>query len=262
MYSPLSSTASALTPENVPTPPAAAQAPRAAAVDTDTPLPPSTSGQTSRPETTMGCTTLIDRTPSMRCRRSGRGRCPRPSLPLGRRSRRRRKPPPAAPSTPRRRYLRPQRGRPRRTRRHRRCPRRCLVDRPHAELDLAAIVDRQHLHLHHVAFLDDIGNLADALVTPARRCGRARHAAQQVHEGAEIDHAAPPCPHRSAPTSGLAVRPRIQSTARWAGSASADGDLDRAVVLDVDLGAGLSRRSRGSSCRRRRSRRGSCRGGS
>ena len=45
---------SALTPENVPTPPEAAQAPELSPFDTEMPLPPSTSGSTSRPEITSG----------------------------------------------------------------------------------------------------------------------------------------------------------------------------------------------------------------
>ena len=39
-----------------------------------------------------------------------------------------------------------------------------LVDGAHAELDLAAVVDGQDLDLHLVAFLDHVGDLADALV--------------------------------------------------------------------------------------------------
>ncbi len=45
---------SALTPEKVPTPPHAAQAPELSPLDTEMPLPPSTSGSTSRPEMTSG----------------------------------------------------------------------------------------------------------------------------------------------------------------------------------------------------------------
>src|SRR5215469_11047381 len=50
MRLPNTSLASALTPENVPTPPAAAQAPELSPFDTEIPLPPSTSGRTSRPD--------------------------------------------------------------------------------------------------------------------------------------------------------------------------------------------------------------------
>src|ERR671932_1093381 len=50
MTRPFSSRLSALTPENVPTPPAAAQAPELSPFETEMPLPPSTSGSTSRPE--------------------------------------------------------------------------------------------------------------------------------------------------------------------------------------------------------------------
>src|SRR5215469_632528 len=54
MRLPNTSLASALTPENVPTPPAAAQAPELSPFDTEMPLPPSTSGNTSRPEMMSG----------------------------------------------------------------------------------------------------------------------------------------------------------------------------------------------------------------
>ena len=45
---------SALTPEKVPTPPPAAQAPELSPLEIEMPLPPSTSGRTSRPEMMMG----------------------------------------------------------------------------------------------------------------------------------------------------------------------------------------------------------------
>ena len=51
---PASSVLSALTPEKVPTPPDAAQAPELSPFEMAMPLPPSTSGRTSRPEMTMG----------------------------------------------------------------------------------------------------------------------------------------------------------------------------------------------------------------
>src|SRR5271167_1248400 len=54
MGPPTSVKLSALTPENVPTPPVAAQAPELSPFDTEMPLPPSTSGNTSRPEMTSG----------------------------------------------------------------------------------------------------------------------------------------------------------------------------------------------------------------
>jgi hypothetical protein len=43
-----------LTPENVPTPPEAAHAPELSPFEIEMPLPPSTSGHTSRPEITSG----------------------------------------------------------------------------------------------------------------------------------------------------------------------------------------------------------------
>src|ERR1700693_2652604 len=52
MRSPAGLKLSALTPEKVPTPPDAAQAPELSPFETEMPLPPSTSGNTSRPEMT------------------------------------------------------------------------------------------------------------------------------------------------------------------------------------------------------------------
>src|SRR5690348_5643983 len=54
MRSPAASGLSALTPEKVPMPPAAAQAPELSPFETEMPLPPSTIGRTSRPEMTSG----------------------------------------------------------------------------------------------------------------------------------------------------------------------------------------------------------------
>src|SRR5262245_30829847 len=54
MRRPSASRASALTPEKVPTPPPAAQAPELSPLDTEMPLPPSTSGRHSRPEMISG----------------------------------------------------------------------------------------------------------------------------------------------------------------------------------------------------------------
>src|SRR6187431_1820986 len=53
MASPCASYESALTPEKVPTPPASAQAPEDSPLETEMPLPPSTSGNTSRPDIRM-----------------------------------------------------------------------------------------------------------------------------------------------------------------------------------------------------------------
>ena len=38
-----------------------------------------------------------------------------------------------------------------------------LIDHLHAEPDLAAIVEAEQFHFHLVAFLDDVGDLGDAL---------------------------------------------------------------------------------------------------
>src|SRR5271165_5149894 len=59
MGRPSASKLSALTALNVPTPPVAAQLPEERPVDTDTPLPPSTSGRTSTPPMRIALIAII-----------------------------------------------------------------------------------------------------------------------------------------------------------------------------------------------------------
>src|SRR5262245_60844350 len=55
-----------------------------------------------------------------------------------------------------------------------------LVDRLHAEADLAAIVDTQDLDLYLVAFLDHVGDLGDAARRQLRDVDQAVAGAQEV----------------------------------------------------------------------------------
>ena len=101
-------------------------------------------------------------------------------------------------------------------------------------------------------------DLADALRRQLADMDEPVARAEEIDEGAEIDglHHLAVIDHAE-----LRARRRCRGSSR---SPRCDGvgvdrrDLDRAVVLDVDLGAGRPRRSRGSPCRRSRSLRGSC----
>src|SRR5262249_44491909 len=62
-----------------------------------------------------------------------------------------------------------------------------LIDRLHAELDLAAIVHADDLHLDEIADLDDVANSLHALGRQLADVNEAVAAAEEVHEGAEID---------------------------------------------------------------------------
>src|SRR5437762_1715188 len=63
-----------------------------------------------------------------------------------------------------------------------------LVDLPHAELDLAAVVEAENLDLDLIADLDDIGDLADPLRRQLADMDEAVARTEEVHKGAEIDH--------------------------------------------------------------------------
>src|SRR5438309_6711649 len=110
-----------------------------------------------------------------------------------------------------------------------------LVDLLHAELDLAAIVEAEDLDLDRVADVDDVGDLADALRRKLADVDEAVLGAEEVHEGTEVDD-----------LDDLAV---VDDAELRLGDDAADpvdrllrrlgvdrGDLDRAVVVDVDLG--------------------------
>ncbi len=112
-----------------------------------------------------------------------------------------------------------------------------LIDLLHAELDLAAVVEAENLDLDLVADLDDVGDLADALRRQLADVDEAVARSEEVHEGAEIDD-----------LDDLAV---VDDAELRLGDDAADPvdrrlrgigvdrrDLDRAVILDIDLGAG------------------------
>src|ERR1700681_2088323 len=62
-----------------------------------------------------------------------------------------------------------------------------LVDLLHAELDFAAVVEAQHLDLHLVADLDDVGGLADTVRRQLADMDEPVARAEEIDEGAEID---------------------------------------------------------------------------
>src|SRR5262249_6634451 len=112
-----------------------------------------------------------------------------------------------------------------------------LVDRLHGKSDLAPIVDAQHLDLHLVAFLDDVGDLADAARRQLGDVDETIARPEEVHEGAELDG-----------LHDLAVVDHADLGLGYDALDPVDGGLallgvdrrhfDGAVVLDVDLGAG------------------------
>src|SRR6185369_286426 len=113
-----------------------------------------------------------------------------------------------------------------------------LVDNLHGQASLAALVEAQELDLDLVAFLDHVGDL----LHPARRQLADMHeavlGAEEIHEGAEVHHL-----HDGAFIDGADLRlggDRLDPVdRRLHGIAVGGGDLDGAVVRDVDLGAGL-----------------------
>ena len=62
-----------------------------------------------------------------------------------------------------------------------------LVDLLHAQLDLAAVVEAEHLDLDLVADLDHVGHLADALRRQLADMDEPVARAEEIDEGAEID---------------------------------------------------------------------------
>src|SRR5215813_12404414 len=62
-----------------------------------------------------------------------------------------------------------------------------LVDRLHAELDLAAIVHADDLHLDGIADLDDVAHGLHPVRRQLADVDEAVAAAEEVHEGAEVD---------------------------------------------------------------------------
>src|SRR5690606_10876831 len=113
-----------------------------------------------------------------------------------------------------------------------------LVNDLHGEPHLAALVEAHQLDPHLVAFLDDIGGLLDALRRELRDVDEAVLGAEEVDEGAEVG--------------GLDDRTLVDLADFRLGNDGVDpllrrfdllgvgrSDLDRAVILDVDLRTGL-----------------------
>src|SRR5215813_13754098 len=112
-----------------------------------------------------------------------------------------------------------------------------LVDRLHAELNLAAIVHADDLDLHEIADLDDVAHGLHALGRQLADMHEPVAAAEEVHEGAEIDDL-----HDLAAVDDADLRLRDDAANPVDGGLRGLGidgrHLDGAVVLDVDLGAG------------------------
>ena len=133
-----------------------------------------------------------------------------------------------------------------------------LIDDLHRQPDLAALVEAEELDLHLVAFLDHVARL----LHPARRqladVHQAVLGAEEVHEGAEVhdlDDGA------FVDVADFRLRgDRLDPVDRRLDRIRVGGcDLHRAVVLDVDLGAGLFHDLADHLAAACRSLRGSCR---
>src|SRR5579884_1225302 len=112
-----------------------------------------------------------------------------------------------------------------------------LIDLAHAELDLAALVETEHLDLHHVALFDHVGNPGDALRRELADMHEPVARTEKVHERAEIDdlnHLA----GIDLPDFRLGDDAADPVDRGLRGAGVDGGDFDRAVILDVDLGAG------------------------
>src|SRR5262249_21989443 len=112
-----------------------------------------------------------------------------------------------------------------------------LIDRLHAELDLAAIIHADALHLDHIADLDHIGDLLDAVRRQLADMDQPVAGAEEIHEGTEL--------HDLDDLAGIDdadLRLRDDAADPVDGGVRRSGvdrrHLDRAVILDVDLGAG------------------------
>src|SRR5262249_20760652 len=110
---------------------------------------------------------------------------------------------------------------------------RRLIDPAHSQLDFAAVVQAHNLYLPRVADLDDIRSLADALLRQFADVDKPVARAEEVHEGAEIDdlHDLADIDHALLGFGDDALDPVDRGLCRFGGGC---GDLDRAVVVDVD----------------------------
>src|SRR6266849_5401891 len=112
-----------------------------------------------------------------------------------------------------------------------------LVDLLHAELDLAAVVEAEDLDLHLVAHLYHIGDFPDTLRCQLADVDETVLGAEEIHEGAKIDDLDDLAVVDDAEL-GLRDDAADPVDCRLRGVAVDGGDLDRAVILDIDLGAG------------------------
>src|SRR4051812_17378065 len=113
-----------------------------------------------------------------------------------------------------------------------------LIDHLHRQPRLAAVVEAEQLDLDLVAFLDDVGGLLHARRSELADVDQAILGAEEVHEGAELHH----LDHGTlVDLADLRIGgDRLDPLDRGLhGLAVVGGDLHGAVVLDVDLGAGL-----------------------
>src|SRR5947209_4266139 len=112
-----------------------------------------------------------------------------------------------------------------------------LVDLAHAQLDLSTIVEAQHLDLHIVAHLDDIGDLADPLLGQLADVNEPVARSEKIHKSAEIDHFYDLAIVDNADFGfgDDAANPIDRGLRRIAIYC---GDFDRAVVVYIDLGPG------------------------
>src|SRR3954470_1337349 len=112
-----------------------------------------------------------------------------------------------------------------------------LVDDAHRQADLAARVDLEDLDLHFLAFGDDVGGALDPLVLHLGDVDEAVLAAHEVHERAEIDDV----DHLAGvdlADLGLLDDAGDPAAGRFDLAEVRRADLDHALVVDVDLGAG------------------------
>src|SRR5438094_3411235 len=110
----------------------------------------------------------------------------------------------------------------------------CLHGQAHSSL----VVGFQHLHLHHLAFLQVIGHGVDPLVADLRDVQQSVAPRQHLHDGAEVQQPQ----HRAfVDLADLDVRGQLLDALlrRLAALGGDAGDRHGAVVLDLDGGAGL-----------------------
>src|ERR1700704_7192467 len=113
-----------------------------------------------------------------------------------------------------------------------------LVDYLHRQPRLAAVVEAEQLDLDLVAFLDDVGGLLHAVRRELADVDETVLGAEEVHERAELHHL-----DDGAVIDQAELRiggDRLDPLDRGLDRLSlGGGDLHGAVIVDIDLGAGL-----------------------